>query len=60
MKRQYCVKKQLYCNLLQNKQNQTQLIMKKLLLLILLNASFLFAQKDVSGVVKDNTGNHQV
>lgn len=38
--------------------NQTQLIMKKIaLLLILLNASFLFAQKDVSGVVKDNTGN---
>ena len=37
--------------------NQTQLIMKKIaLLLILLNASFLFAQKDVSGVVKDNTG----
>ena len=32
--------------------------MKKIaLLLILLNASFLFAQKDVSGVVKDNTGN---
>jgi iron complex outermembrane receptor protein len=31
--------------------------MKKLmLLLILLNASFLFAQKEVSGVVKDNTG----
>ncbi len=37
--------------------NQIQLIMKKIaLLLILLNASFLFAQKDVSGVVKDNTG----
>ncbi|MFV8354692.1 TonB-dependent receptor [Flavobacterium sp. XS1P32] len=32
--------------------------MKKIaLLLILLNSSFLFAQKDVSGVVKDNTGN---
>jgi iron complex outermembrane receptor protein len=29
---------------------------KLLLLLILLNASFLFAQKEVSGVVKDNTG----
>lgn len=32
--------------------------MKKFaLLLFLLNASFLFAQKEVSGVVKDNTGN---
>lgn len=32
--------------------------MKKLaLLLILLNVSFIFAQKQVSGVVKDNTGN---
>ena len=32
--------------------------MKKFaLLLILLNVSFLFAQKEVSGVVKDNTGN---
>lgn len=38
--------------------NQTQLIMKKFaLLLFLLNVSFLFAQKEVSGVVKDNTGN---
>ena len=32
--------------------------MKKFaLLLFLLNVSFLFAQKEVSGVVKDNTGN---
>jgi iron complex outermembrane receptor protein len=32
--------------------------MKKLaLLLFLLNVSFLFAQKEISGVVKDNTGN---
>ena len=31
--------------------------MKKLILLLfLLNASFLFAQKEISGVVKDNTG----
>ena len=38
--------------------NQTQVIMKKFaLLLFLLNVSFLFAQKEVSGVVKDNTGN---
>ena len=38
--------------------NQTQLIMKKFaLLLFLLNVSFLFAQKEISGVVKDNTGN---
>jgi iron complex outermembrane receptor protein len=29
---------------------------KLLLLLILLNASFLFAQKEISGIVKDNTG----
>lgn len=41
--------------------NQTktkkQLIMKKIaLLLFLLNVTFLFAQKDVSGVVKDNSG----
>lgn len=32
--------------------------MKKFaLLLFLLNVSFLFAQKEISGVVKDNTGN---
>lgn len=38
--------------------NQTQLIMKKFaLLLFLFNVTFLFAQEDVSGVVKDNTGN---
>ncbi len=38
--------------------NQTQVIMKKFaLLLFLLNVSFLFAQKEVSGIVKDNTGN---
>ncbi len=41
--------------------NQTktkkQLIMKKFaLLLFLLNVTFLFAQKEVSGVVKDNSG----
>ena len=37
--------------------NQIQLIMKKFaLLLFLLNVSFLFAQKEISGVVKDNTG----
>ena len=37
--------------------NQTQLIMKKvILLLFLLNISFLFAQKEISGVVKDKTG----
>jgi iron complex outermembrane receptor protein len=42
------------------KQTKTKhnLIMKKFaLLLFLLNVSFLFAQKEVSGVVKDNTGN---
>ena len=37
--------------------NQIQLIMKKFaLLLFLLNVSFLFAQKEISGVVKDNAG----
>ena len=31
--------------------------MKKIILLLLLfNVSFLFAQKEISGVVKDNTG----
>ena len=36
---------------------QTKFIMKKItLLLLLLNVSFLFAQKAISGVVKDNTG----
>ena len=43
-----------------NKQTikQTYLIMKKFaLLLFLFNVTFLFAQKDVSGVVKDNSGN---
>ena len=39
------------------KKNQTQLIMKKFtLLLFLLNITFLFAQKEISGVVKDKTG----
>jgi iron complex outermembrane receptor protein len=38
--------------------NQIQLIMKKIaLLLLLLNVTFLFAQKEISGVVKDNMGN---
>ena len=38
--------------------NQTKLIMKKFVfLLFLLNVSFLFAQKDISGIVKDNSGN---
>jgi hypothetical protein len=45
MKRQYCVKKQLYCNQLQNKQNQTQLIMKNCIIINFTHASFLFAQK---------------
>ena len=31
--------------------------MKKIALLLLLNVSFLFAQKEISGVVKDNVGN---
>ena len=31
--------------------------MKKIALLLLLNVTFLFAQKEVSGVVKDNVGN---
>lgn len=39
------------------KQNQNQQFMKKFtLLLFLLNVTFLFAQKEISGVVKDNTG----
>lgn len=37
--------------------NQKQLFMKKFtLLLFLLNVTFLFAQKEISGVVKDNAG----
>jgi iron complex outermembrane receptor protein len=46
---------------LQTKLNQTktkiELFMKKItLLFLLLNVSFLFAQKEISGVVKDNAG----
>jgi iron complex outermembrane receptor protein len=37
--------------------NQINLVMKKItLLFLLLNVSFLFAQKEISGVVKDNSG----
>ena len=37
--------------------NQIKLFMKKItLLFLLLNVSFLFAQKEISGVVKDNSG----
>jgi hypothetical protein len=48
MKRQYCVKKQLYCNQLQNKQNQTQLIMKNCIIINFTQRFVSFAQKDVS------------
>jgi iron complex outermembrane receptor protein len=52
------LKKNYIANDFKPNKNQTQLIMKKFaLLLFLLNVSFLFAQKEVSGVVKDNTGN---
>jgi len=37
--------------------NQINLVMKKItLLFLLLNVSFLFAQKEISGVVRDNSG----
>jgi iron complex outermembrane receptor protein len=40
-----------------SKKNQYQLIMKKLvLLLLMLNVTFLFAQKEISGFVIDNAG----
>ena len=52
------LKKNYIANDFKPNKNQTQLIMKKFaLLLFLLNVSFLFAQKEISGVVKDNTGN---
>ena len=54
----YFVKKKIKLQVILNQtKNQIQLIMKKFaLLLFLLNVSFLFAQKEISGVVKDNTG----
>lgn len=36
---------------------KTNFFMKKIALLLLLNVTFLFAQKEISGVVKDNSGN---
>ncbi len=46
-----------FIKLINKKQTKKPITMKKIaLLLLLLNSAFLFAQKEVSGVVKDKTG----
>lgn len=51
------LKKNYIANDFKLNQNQNQLFMKKFtLLLFLLNVTFLFAQKEISGTVKDNAG----
>jgi iron complex outermembrane receptor protein len=50
------VLKKLYCNQLQNKQNQTQLIMKNCIIIINFTQRF-FLHKKMSRCCKDNTGN---
>jgi iron complex outermembrane receptor protein len=56
MKRQYCVKKQLYCNNYKQTKPNSTYYEKIALLLILLNLRF-FLHKRCLGVVKDNNGN---
>ncbi len=51
------LKKTTFIKLINKKQTKKPLTMKKIaLLLFLLNSAFLFAQKEVSGIVKDKTG----